>query len=84
MHSLYTNEVTDYLKSVGISIASIHQLLQKKAKKKVLSYKLDISLRPSKSTGQTQFDVMRDVIVQTFLLVIRPVSQVLQVGTKIS
>ena len=31
--------------------------------------KLDISLRPSKSTP---FDVLRDVIVQTFLFVIRP------------
>ena len=50
----------------------------------VLSDKLDISLRPSKSTGQTQLDVLRDVIVQTFLFVIRPVSPVLQVGTKIS
>ena len=50
----------------------------------VLSDKLDISLRPSKSTGQTQLDILRDVIVQTFLFVIRPVSQVLQVGTKIS
>ena len=44
---------------------------------------LDIFLRPSKSIGQTQLDVLRDVIVQTFLFVIRPVSQVLQVGTKI-
>ena len=50
----------------------------------VLSDKLDISLRPSKSIGQTQLDVLRDVIVQTFLFVIRPVSQVLRVGTKIS
>ena len=50
----------------------------------VLSDKLDISLRPSKSIGQTQLDILRDVIVQTFLFVIRPVSQVLQVGTKIS
>ena len=33
----------------------------------------------------TQLDVlMRDVIVQTFLFVIGPVSQALQVGTKIS
>ena len=37
----------------------------------VLSDKLDISLRPSKSTVQTQLDVLR-------------VSRVLQVGTKIS
>ena len=37
-----------------------------------------------KSTGQTQLDVLRDVIVQTFLFVIRPVSQVLQIETKIS
>ena len=50
----------------------------------VLSDKLDISLRPSKSTGQTQLDVLRDVIVQTFPFVIRSVSRVLQVGTKIS
>ena len=50
----------------------------------VLSDKLDISLRPSKSTGQTQLDILRDVIVQTFLFVIRPVSRVLQVGIKIS
>ena len=31
-----------------------------------------------------QLDILRDVIVQTFLFVIRLVSQVLQVGTKIS
>ena len=43
----------------------------------VLSDKLNISLRPSKSTGQTQLNILRDVIVQTFLFVI-------QVGTKIS
>ena len=28
---------------------------------------LDIFLRPSKSIGQTRLDVLRDVIVQTFL-----------------
>ena len=50
----------------------------------VLSDKLDISLRPSKSIGQTQLDILRDVIVQIFLFVIRPVSRVLQVGIKIS
>ena len=50
----------------------------------VLSDKLDIFLRPSKSIGQTQLDILRDVIVQTFLFVIRPVSRVLQVGIKIS
>ena len=50
----------------------------------VLSDKLDISLRPSKSIGQTQLDILRDVIVQTFLFVVRPVSRVLQVGIKIS
>ena len=50
----------------------------------VLSDKFDISLRPSNSTGQTQLDILRDVIVQTFLFVIRPVSQVLRVGTNIS
>ena len=50
----------------------------------VLSDKLDISQRPSKSTGQTQLDVLRDVIVQTFLFVIWPVSRVLQIETKIS
>ena len=49
-----------------------------------MSDKLDISLRPSKSIGQTQLDVLRDAIVQTFLFVMRPVSRVLQVGTKIS
>ena len=32
----------------------------------VLTDKLDISLRPSKSTGQTKHDVLRDVIVQFF------------------
>ena len=50
----------------------------------VLSDKLDIFLRPSKSIGQTQLDILRDVIVQTFLFVVRPVSRVLQVGIKIS
>ena len=50
----------------------------------VLSEKLNISLRPSKSVGQTQLDVLRDVVVQTFLFDIRPVSLVVQVGTKIS
>ena len=50
----------------------------------VLSDKFDISLRPSKSIGQTQLDILRDVIVQTFLFVVRPVSRVLQVGIKIS
>ena len=45
----------------------------------VLSDKLDISLRPSKSTGQTQLDVLRDVIVQIFSL-----SYDLHRGTKIS
>ena len=40
-------------------------------------------LRPSKSTGQTQLDVLRDVIVQTFLFVLQPVSRALQVETKI-
>ena len=28
MHSLYTNEVTDFFKPVALSLASIHQLLQ--------------------------------------------------------
>ena len=50
----------------------------------VLSDKLDISLRPSKSTGQTQLDVLRDVIRQIFPLFISPVSQVLRIETKIS
>ena len=45
----------------------------------VLTDKLDISLRPSKSTGQTQLDVLRDVIVQIFSL-----SYDLYRGTKIS
>ena len=40
----------------------------------VLSDKLDISLRPSKSIGQTRLHVLRDVIVQTFRFIIRPVS----------
>ena len=34
--------------------------------KTVLTDKLNISLRPSKSTGQTQHDVLRDVIAQFF------------------
>ena len=50
----------------------------------VLSDKLDISLRPSKSTGQTQLDVLRDVIRQIFPLFISPVSRVLRIETKIS
>ena len=50
----------------------------------VLSDKLDISRRPSKSAGQTRLDILRDVIVQTYLFVIRSVSRLLQVGTKIS
>ena len=50
----------------------------------VLSDKLEISLRPSKSTGQTQLDIFRDVIVQIFPLAIWPVSRVLQIETKIS
>ena len=50
----------------------------------VLSDKVDIFLQPSKSTGEPQLDVLRDVAVQTFLFVIRPVSRVLRVGTKIS
>ena len=37
-----------------------------------------------KSIEQTQPDELRDVIVQTSLFVIRSVSRVLQVGTKIS
>ena len=36
----------------------------------VLSDKLDIFLQPSKSTGEPQLDVLRDVAVQTFLFVI--------------
>ena len=48
------------------------------------SDKLDISLRPSKSTGQTQFDILRDVVVQIFPLAIWPVSRVQQIETKIS
>ena len=36
-----------------------------------------------KSTGLTQIDVLRDVIVQTFLFVLQPVSRALQVETKI-
>ena len=44
-----------------------------------MTEKLDISLRPSKSTGQTQLDVLRDVIVQIFSL-----SYDLYRGTKIS
>ena len=50
----------------------------------VLSDKLDISLRPSKSTGQTRSDILRDVIVQIFPHAIWPVSRVLQIETKIS
>ena len=50
----------------------------------VLSEKLDISLRPSKSTWQTRLDILRDVIVQIFPLAIWPVSRVLQIETKIS
>ena len=46
--------------------------------------KLDISLRPSKSTWQTRLDILRDVIVQIFPLAIWPVSRVLQIETKIS
>ena len=34
--------------------------------------------------GQSQLNVLRDVIVQTFLFVIRAVSRVLQVGAKIT
>ena len=34
----------------------------------VLTDKLNISLRPLKSTGQTLLDVLRNVIVQIFLL----------------
>ena len=36
----------------------------------VLSDKLDISLRPSKSPGQSQLDKLRDVIVQIFPLAV--------------
>ena len=50
----------------------------------VLSDKLDISLRSSKSIGQTQLDIMRDVIVQIFPLAIWPVPRVLQIETEIS
>ena len=50
-----------------------------------MSDKLDISQQPSKSTGQTRLDVLRDVmIVQIFPLAIWPVSRVLQAKTKIS
>ena len=45
------------------------------------SDKFDISLRPSKSTGQTYLDILRDVIVQIFLLATWPVSRVLQIET---
>ena len=37
-----------------------------------------------KSTGQTQLDVLRDMIVQIFPLVFWPVSRVLHIETKIS
>ena len=50
----------------------------------ILSDKLDISLRLSKSTGQTRLDIMRDVIMQVFPLATWPVSRVLQIETKIS
>ena len=52
----------------------------------ILSDKLDISnsLRPSKSTGQTRLDILRDVIVEIFPHATRPVSRVLQIKTKIS
>ena len=50
----------------------------------ILSYKLDISVRLSKSTGQTWLDILRDVIVQIFPLATWPVSRVLQIETKIS
>ena len=40
MHSLYTNEVTDYLKSAGISLAFIHQLLENNANPCVCSIAL--------------------------------------------
>ena len=51
----------------------------------VLSDKLDISLRPSKSTSQTQLIyILRDVIVQIFPHAIWPVSRVLQIETKIN
>ena len=50
----------------------------------VLSDTLDISLRSSKSIGQTQLDIMRDVIVQIFPLAIWPVPRVLQIETEIS
>ena len=45
--------------------------------------KLNISLRPSKSIGQTQLDILRDAILQTFLFVVRPVSQVLKLRIRI-
>ena len=51
--------------------------------KTVLSDKFDISLPPSKSTGQTQFDVLRDEIVQIFLLFILPVSRAPRIETKL-
>ena len=40
VHSLYTNEVTDYLKSAGIYLASIHQLLKNNANPCVCSIAL--------------------------------------------
>ena len=51
--------------------------------KTVLSDKFGISLRPSKSTGQTQFDVLRDEIVQIFPLFILPVSRAPRIETKL-
>ena len=44
----------------------------------VLSDKLDISLRLSNSTGQTQLDILRDVIVKIFPLAIWPVSRLVR------
>ena len=50
----------------------------------VLSDKLDITLRPSKSTGQTQLDILCDVIVQIFSPCHMAGLRVLQIETKIS
>ena len=51
--------------------------------KTVLSDKLNISLPLSQSTGRTQLDVLRAVIVQIFLMLLWPVSRVFKSETKI-